>query len=77
MRFEGVGHVGKHLKTGSAYYAPLAAAVEMVSRRSSKDKKKILREISMRWQGSASWSFHSAGIVTRSWALASVYLDIH
>ena len=38
---EGGGEIVKHLKTGSAYYAPSAAAVEM-SEAILKDKKKIL-----------------------------------
>jgi malate dehydrogenase len=38
---EGGGEIVKHLKTGSAYYAPSAAAVEMAEA-ILKDKKKIL-----------------------------------
>src|SRR3974390_942810 len=38
---DGVAEIVKHLKTGSAYYAPSAAAVEMVES-ILKDKKKIL-----------------------------------
>ena len=38
---DGGAEIVKHLKTGSAYYAPSAAAVEMVEA-ILKDKKKIL-----------------------------------
>ncbi len=38
---DGGAEIVKHLKTGSAYYAPSAAAVEMVES-ILKDKKKIL-----------------------------------
>ena len=66
---DGGAEIVKHLKTGSAYYAPSAAAVEMVEA-ILKDKKKIraLRRLSSRrvWH---SWSLCGRSLqVGRAWA---------
>ena len=45
----GGAEIVKHLKTGSAYYAPSAAAVEMVES-ILKDKKKVLPCAPRRWR---------------------------